>query len=64
MGEELYRNYIRNRTLIDLSYIPKDVVVDIINSYKEAKVAPKMKILNYLIKNRCKLLIACVGDFH
>lgn len=64
MGEEVYRNYIRNKKLIDLSEIPEDIKQNIINTYESAKVAPKMRILNYLIKNRCRQLIDCVGDFH
>lgn len=64
LGEEIYRNYVRNKKLIDLSEIPDDVSENIINTFEAAKVAPKMKILNYLIKKRCRNLIDCVGDFH
>tara|TARA_B110000902_G_scaffold252419_1_gene313865 strand:+ start:335 stop:1186 length:852 start_codon:yes stop_codon:yes gene_type:complete len=63
MEPEIYRNYKRNQMLIDLSYIPEEIRTDIINTYDNAKVAPRMKILNYLIKNRCKLLIECIEDF-
>lgn len=64
MDTETYRNYIRNKKLIDLSEIPDNVKSEIINTYEAAPVAPKTKILNYLIKNRCRLLIDCVRDFH
>lgn len=64
MGAEVYRNYVRNKKLIDLSEIPDSVKEEIINTYEAAIVAPKTKILNYLIKNRCRLLIDCVRDFH
>lgn len=64
MGEEIYRNFIRNKKLIDLSEIPLSVKESIINNYVNAKSAPKMRILNYLIKNRCRQLVECVGDFH
>ena len=36
---------------------------NIIDTYESAKVQPRMKILNYFIKNRCKLLIECIEDF-
>mgnify|MGYP003634518015 CR=1 FL=1 len=64
MGEEVYRNYLRNKRMIDLQDTPDSVKLDIINRFEEAKVPSKMKILNYLIKNRCRLLVGCVADFH
>jgi 5'-3' exonuclease len=64
MGEEIYRNFVRNKKLIDLSETPVEIKESIINTYEGAKVAPKMRILNYLIKNRCRQLVECVGDFH
>jgi 5'-3' exonuclease len=64
MGQEIYRNFCRNKKLIDLSETPKEIKESIINSYDNATVAPKMRILNYLIKNRCRQLVECVGDFH
>lgn len=64
MDSEVYRNYCRNKMLIDLSEIPSSIKEEIINKYENQKVAPKMKILNYLIKNRCKMLIECIEEFH
>lgn len=63
MDQEVYRNYMRNKKMIDLSETPADIKNDIIGMYENQKPAPKMKILNYLIKNRCKLLIECVEEF-
>ena len=63
MDQEVYRNYMRNKKMIDLSETPQDIKDDIIGMYENQKPAPKMKILNYLIKNRCKLLIECVEEF-
>jgi len=64
MPEELYRNYQRNKKLIDLTEIPEDVQKSIINKYDSQKPAMKMKVLNYLIKKRCKLLIEVVEEFY
>lgn len=64
MSEEHYRNYIRNKKMIDLSEVPESLKEEIINTYDNKKTAPKMKILNYLIKKRCKLLIEEIEDFH
>jgi len=63
MGQEVYRNYKRNQLLVDLEYVPEAVKKDIIDTYESAKVQPRMKILSYFIKNRCKLLIECIEDF-
>jgi hypothetical protein len=64
MDEETYRNYCRNKKLIDLSEIPDDIKQNIINTYEGTKAASKLKVLNYLIKKRCKLLIESVEEFY
>jgi len=64
MDQDTYRNFQRNKRMIDLSETPSSVKEEIINTYESIKVAPKMKILNYLIKNRCRLLVESVADFH
>src|SRR5210317_2569896 len=52
MPEELYRNYQRNKKLIDLSEIPEPPQQSIINNFNDQKTAPRMRVLNYLIKKR------------
>jgi len=64
MDNETYRNYQRNLTLIDLCEIPEDIYTKIINTFDEQKPAPKMKVLNYLIKKRCNRLVECVEEFY
>lgn len=64
MPEEVYRNYQRNKTLIDLAEIPESIQESIINTYDEQKLPMKMKVLNYLIKKRCNNLIECVEEFY
>lgn len=64
MDSETYRNYCRNKKLIDLSEMPDDLRASIINTYENTKAAHKMKVLNYLIKKRCKMLIECVEEFY
>lgn len=64
MGDEIYRNFQRNQTLIDFDYIPKPIVENIINTFDEIKPAPRMKVLTYLINNRCNQLIECVEEFY
>jgi hypothetical protein len=62
--KDVYRNFQRNRTLIDLECIPDVIVSSIIDTYEQQKVPHTMKVLNYLIKKRCKLLVECVDEFY
>jgi hypothetical protein len=64
MGEEVYRNFVRNKKLIDLEEIPDSLFSNIINTFEQSKPAHKMKVLNYLIKKRCKMLIESVEEFY
>ena len=64
MGEEVYRNFVRNKKLIDLEEMPAALRENIINTYDTTKAAHKMKVLNYLIKKRCKMLIESVEEFY
>ena len=61
-GEETYRNYLRNKKLIDLSETPDTVKEEIIYNYESQKPS-KQNVLNYLVSKRCRLLIESVGDF-
>jgi len=64
MSSEVYRNYQRNKTLIDLNEIPNDIYNNIVNNFNDQKPAHRMKVLNYLIKKRCKHLIESVEEFY
>jgi hypothetical protein len=63
MEPEVYRNYQRNKLLIDLEMIPKDYTDSIIYAYEQQPVAPRARILDYLIKKRCKMLVESVSEF-
>ena len=64
-GEEMYRNYLRNKKLIDLSETPDQYKDEIINSYMEQwkQDTHKSKVLPFLIEKRCRMLIDDIGDF-
>ena len=64
MGDEVYRNFQRNQTLIDFDYIPEPIQTNIINTFNETKPAARMKVLTYLINKRCNQLIECVEEFY
>lgn len=64
MPEETKRNYQRNKTLIDLSEIPRHIYNSIIQEYDSQIPAMRMKVLTYLITKRCKNLIEVVEEFY
>lgn len=58
------RNWQRNQTLIDFQYIPDDLKKNIVTTYEQAKpVKDRMQIMNYLIKNKCRMLLDNIEDF-
>lgn len=63
MGDEVYRNYLRNKKLIDLSETPERLKQEIINKFHEAPVGKKSDVLPYLISKKCRQLVEVVGDF-
>ena len=64
MDENTFRNYQRNKKIIDLTEIPEEIQESIINNYVEQPIAMRMKVLNYLIKKRCNQLIEVVEEFY
>lgn len=64
LGDEVYRNFQRNTQLIDLTQCPASVKEAIINNFESQDPwNNKSKVMTYLIKKRCKLLIESVGEF-
>ena len=63
MPENAYRNYQRNQKVIYLDFIPKNIQEQIIETYNNTKIAPKMKVLNYLVVNRLNNLVSSASDF-
>lgn len=62
-SDDLKRNWSRNQQLIDLSFIPNNVVQAILSSYEETKPATKQQFMNYLIANRLKNLLEVIDEF-
>lgn len=57
------KNYDRNKSLIDLSMIPENIEIDIINSFTNYNANDKSKILDYLIEHKMKLLMEHIEEF-
>lgn len=56
-------NWMRNATLIDLTFIPVEIKEKIINTYEETKPASRQKLLNYFIEYKLKNLLDVIEDF-
>jgi len=57
------RNWHRNSTLVDFEYIPEEVKTSIIQEYEKPAIGDKNSVMNYLIKNKCRLLLNEIEDF-
>ena len=63
-NDEEKRNWHRNSTLVAFEHIPENVSDNIIEAYLNTKPNnDKMKIMNYLMENRCRLLLDELEDF-
>ena len=64
MGDTIYRNYLRNKKMIDLTETPDFIKEQIINNFESQDPKKnKGKVFPYLVKKRCKRLIECVQEF-
>ena len=62
-NEDMFRNYTRNETLIDLTKIPENLKQEILHTYENAKGKTKQEFMNYMIANRLKNLIEVIDEF-
>ena len=60
---EVDRNLERNRSLIDLTYIPNEYKKQILQEFDNVAVAPRGGLLTYFINNRLMDLQESIGDF-
>lgn len=63
MDETTYRNFIRNRRCIDLSYIPEDISAKIMDAYHAQPVVPNSHVFGYLVSKNCRMLVASASEF-
>jgi len=67
LGEDVYRNYLRNKKMIDLtesSECPESIKQEIINTFVEQdQYKNKGKVFPFLVQKRCKLLLENVREF-
>lgn len=63
VSEDLQRNWERNKKLIDLSEIPKNIQNDIMEAFKQPAKGKRSNILDYMIKYNLKLLTEHIQEF-
>lgn len=61
--DELKRNWMRNRQLIDLSMIPNDIQSAVMDTYNNYKTNDRSKLLNFFIEKRLNNLMSNIGEF-
>jgi hypothetical protein len=59
----VFRNYMRNKQLIDLMEIPENIKIQILESYDNQANKKSPNLLNYFIANRLRNLTESIGDF-
>ena len=63
MQEEVKRNYMRNKALIDLTEVPQGMKDEILSAWREEDGRDRSQLLNYFIKNKLRNLMECIGEF-
>ena len=61
--EDMMRNYQRNKVLIDLEEIPRELKAEILEQYQLPPKGERSQLLNYFISKRLKNLMNDIGDF-
>ena len=62
-NDEEQKNYERNKTLIDLNCVPKELEDKINREFENFEVATRDKILGYFISKKLKTLIEVIDEF-
>jgi len=63
-GDEVYRNYLRNKKMIDLRECPDTIKTDIINKFdNQDPYGNKAKVFPFLVNKQCRLLLENIQEF-
>jgi 5'-3' exonuclease len=63
MSQEIKRNFLRNKSLIDLAEVPQNIKEKILEEYHAVNSKDRSQLLGYFIANRLKLLTESIGEF-
>jgi hypothetical protein len=59
----LFTNYMRNKQLIDLRFVPEEIGAKVIDAYDKQEGKGREKLMNYFIANKLKNLMESIGEF-
>jgi len=62
-NDEVKRNYQRNLKLIDLTYTPKELSSEILETYRSSPSGDRSQLLNYFIQKRLSILTESINEF-
>ena len=60
---EIRSNFLRNNSLIDLTFTPLSIYDRVIQEYEIQQGKPRDKLFNYFVKHKLKTLIESINDF-
>ena len=63
MQDEVKRNYMRNKAMIDLTEVPQGMKDQILKAWYEENGKDRSQLLNYFIKNKLRNLMECITEF-
>jgi hypothetical protein len=61
--DDMLRNYYRNQTLVDFTFIPESIKDNIIQTFETVETGSKQKMLDYFIGHGMKVMIESIADF-
>ena len=61
--EDMYRNYCRNKSMVDLRETPESIRLNIITNYEEQELGSRTELLNYFVSKRLKNLMEHIEEF-
>ena len=63
MPEDVYHNYLRNKSLVDLGEIPEEIKIAVLESYNAQEKQSSAGLFNYFIEKKLRNLIEHINDF-
>lgn len=63
MEDEVKRNYMRNKSLIDLEQIPQHIRDQVLDIWNSENMNDRSQLLNYFIKNKLRNLMEVISEF-
>ena len=61
--DEMYRNFYRNKSMVDLKETPESIRLNIITNYESQELVSRAGLLNYFVSKRLKNLMEHIEEF-